>query len=96
MKNVKAVALFKKTDFPRVELINFTVNTTEGNIINYPALYGPYYDFNELYKALLETLKNNNRYVKSWKEFNTTCHDIMFIDVNNPGTTNHYYYNAEV
>lgn len=96
MKNVKAVALFKKADFPRVELVNFTVNTSECNIVSFPALYGPYYDFNELYKALLETLKTNNFYVKSYNEFNSNCHDIMFIDVNNPGTTNHYYYNAEV
>ena len=96
MKKCTAVAIFKKETFPRVELINFTINTTDGNIIQYPALYGPYYDFTELYRALLKTLKTNNFYVNKYNDFNSNCFDIMFIDLNNPGTTNHYYYNAEV
>lgn len=96
MKQCTAVALFKKTDFPRVELINFAINTKDGYIIDFPALYGPYYDFTELYSALLRTLKTNNYYVKSWTDFNTTWNNIMFIDIENPGKAAQYSYKMEV
>ena len=95
MKNVKAVVIFKNMDFPLVELINFTVNTMDANTITFPALYGPYSSFTDMYTDLLKALKTNNFYVKSYNDFNSHCYDIMFIDINNPGKTNHYYYAEE-
>lgn len=40
--------------------------------------------FNDLYKSVLNILKNNNMYAKCWSGFNAKWYDIQWINTKNP------------
>lgn len=72
------------------QMYNITVNY-KGHTI--PLLwYNPqenaqpykYKSFSEMYKTVLNQLKQNNFYVGKYTEFNSKWHDIQWIDINNP------------
>jgi hypothetical protein len=87
MKRVVATAV---CDLEKNQIYNFSVNHSGRfiTLINYtgekikPYVYN---NFNDLYRAILTILKNNNMYVTSDKSAGAIWYDIQFIDINNPG-----------
>lgn len=65
-----------------------------GNLINF-TLNDKFSTFTELYRTILETIKNNNFRVSHYEEFGCKWYDITWINVCYPGTLNKYGTNLE-
>lgn len=93
-RKVNCIVIYDSLKF---EVYNVTVKTKEHNSIQ---LFNPflgvvnckkYVNFKECQQFVLKLLKNNDFYVHTWKEANTTFYDIDFVDVNRK-TVNRYCY----
>ena len=94
MKRFSVLAIYKKETNGTFKIVNCTFRENKnGCIFNFNSCFRKQYkDFQTLYNAILETVKNNNGYVKNWNNYGTTFYDIMFVNIDCPETTEHYSY----
>ena len=86
MKKVSAIVVYseKVTYF---QVYNLTVKTKDSEritLISYPCnsdLPYKYAYFQDMYQSILNILKNNNFYVKQWKDYGCLWYDIDFVNV---------------
>ena len=95
-RKVNCIVLY---DSNKYRVYNVTVKTKDHSNISlfYPCAGNDklnltkYETFHALELRVLRLLKNNNFYVHTWKEFNTTFYDIDFVDIHT-GAVNRYCY----
>ena len=51
-----------------------------------------FHDFKGMYRAVLNTLKNNNMYVGKFTDFGTTFYEIQWMDSDINGSVERYAY----
>ena len=95
MKKVVCTVIYRKSTN---QIYNLTVNY-KGSLTPLVRYYDgenpppyKYQYFNDMYKSVLNILKNNNMYVGKYNEFNTIWYDIQWIDIDNPCTIHKYAY----
>ena len=87
MRMVTAIALYKKST---KQLFNLSVVTTNGitSLIRYnpnePIEPYKYNDLNDMYRDILSIIKQNNYYVRQFKDFRANWFNIQWIDIENP------------
>lgn len=81
MKKCTCTVIYRYVE-NRYELINITAKHKHENISLYTTS-GRYLLFDEMYSAVLALLKANSFYVHTWKMYESTWHDIDFIDIDN-------------
>lgn len=101
MKKVVATCIYSEhwEDGPRVfQCWNFTVNHNGNNITLVEYQFGAkpyeYRKFNDLYKSLLNILKNNGYYTQVSSEFGLDFYNIQFIKLGT-ATISKYGYTRE-
>ena len=99
MKKVNCICLHD--NFKRI--VNITVINSHGenvtllayNVENTDIKPYEYKHFNDLYKSVLNILKNNNFYVSKCIMFSRIFYSIQFINIKNPYTVENYGYYDE-
>lgn len=82
----------------RIKICNVTVITREGNQITLlsnpdPVLRYEYRTFKDMYRTVLNLLKNNDFKVQRSKQIDTYLYNIQWIDCNYPWEVSRYFYN---
>lgn len=92
MKKCTAVVTY---DSATNHIINIGLTDTKGLLINlkFSNLKGKC--FQTLYTNVLKILKNNNYYVEKWTAFDAVWHNIVWADINDPGSLKRYPYFSE-
>ena len=80
MKKVTCIVLYRYIN-KRYKLISITIKHKHSNAPLFDGLNDDYELFNDMYKDVLAILKANNFYVHKWNIYNSTWHDIDFIDL---------------
>lgn len=99
MKKVLAIVLYMKSTLQiysltavhkseNIPLIRYNVNDTIQPF--------KYQQFNDLYKSVLNILKENNMYVSKYQEFNTVWYNIQWIDIENPYNVKKYPFTGKI
>ena len=85
MRKVTAIVVYsEKTNY--FQIYNMTVKTkdcTNIKLVSYSKdsdLPHKYALFQDMYQSILNILKNNNFYVKSWKDYGCLWYDIDFVN----------------
>ena len=81
MKKCTCTVIYRYVE-KHYEILNIMVKHKNENIPLYTTSE-QYLLFDEMYSAVLATLKTNSFYVDTWKMFESTWHDIDFIDIDN-------------
>ena len=96
MANTRIVTGICTFNRDTLQIMSFAVSTRNGNVVNliYPHEVEPYKYrcFDDLYKSLLNILKQNGMRTLKFYDFGSTLYDIIFIDCNDPSTFHRYYY----
>ena len=98
MKKCTCTVIYRYTN-NHYELINITAKHKHGNITLYSEAWDKtdrkhkyeYDSFNAMYSDVLSFLKSNSFYVHTWKMFESTWHDIDFIDIDSPEINRYSY-----
>ena len=85
MQKVTAICLHKGYQ----KIVNFTAVKANGDLVplihdNPDSIAYKYTHFLDMYRSLLNILKQNGFYVAHWKDFGADFYSINFIDVENP------------
>ena len=85
MQKVTAICLHKGYQ----KIVNFTAVKANGDLVplihdNTDSIAYKYIHFLDMYRSLLNILKQNGFYVAHWKDFGADFYSINFIDVENP------------
>jgi hypothetical protein len=94
MKKVNCIVFYRRIE-DQYNLIKVAVKHKHSNIELFNREWTPKFKyFNNLYRHILLTLKNNNFYVHQWEEFGAKWYDIDFINLDD-FTINRYAFSEE-
>lgn len=97
MKKVTATVIYKDNSLYNLTVIhkNAIIPLVRYSLENDTKPY-KYTCFNDLYKSVLNILKNNNFYCGFYNQFGRRWYDIQFINLENPVVIEKFGFNMEV
>ena len=99
MRKVLAIVLYNKST---LQIYSLTAVHKNENIplihynINDVIQPFKYQQFNDLYKSILNILKENNMYVSKYQQFNAVWYNIQWIDIEDPYNVKKYPFTGKI